>query len=575
VNRRAKPLLSLDLQRWRMRFVLTLLFGAFAALTARAAYLQGWQTEFLNKEGDKRANRVVEIPAHRGMITDRRGEPLAISTPVESIWLNPREATATPSQIQSLANLLSLDPDDLARQFRDKSRAFVYLRRQTSPELAVAALNLGIKGLHADEEYRRFYPAGEVAAQVIGITGVDDKGLEGLEYAYQDWLAGQPGAKRVLRDRLGNVVDQLELMRPPKPGRDLSLSINLQMQYLAYRELAEAVSAHQARSGSAIILDSVTGEVMALANYPAFNPNNRSNLTPSLLRNRAVTDVFEPGSTMKPFLVAAALEAGVVRADTRIDTEAGWLQVGDKRISDVHPKGVMSVAEAIQVSSNVAVAKIVLDMKSEDYWQMLSRVGFGAPPESGFPGEAGGKLRPYESWRPIEKATMAFGHGISVSLLQLAHAYSAIANDGVLPPLTLVKRQETAIGQRVMSEKTADDLLAMLEKVTQDGGTAPQARVVGYRVAGKTGTAHKLVNGSYAGDKYIASFVGMAPASDPRLVVAVMIDEPGGRDYYGGLVAGPVFSRIAAGALRFMALPPDAPLKPLDAPAKPVVAEAT
>jgi cell division protein FtsI (penicillin-binding protein 3) len=574
VSKRANPILRLDLQRWRMRLVLTLLFGGFAALTARATYLQTWQTDFLNEEGEKRVNRVVEIPAHRGMITDRRGEPLAISTPVESVWLNPREAVATPAQIQALASRLGLDPDDLNRLFRDKRKTFVYLKRQVPPELSAEILAMGIKGLHATSEYRRYYPSGEVMAQVLGMTGVDDKGLEGLELAFQASLAGEPGTKRVLRDRLGNVVDELELLRLPKPGRDLSLSLNLQIQYLAYRELAKAVAEHRAKAGAAIVLDTQTGEVLALANVPSFNPNSRAGLTPAQLRNRAVADVFEPGSTMKPFLVASALEVGAIKPETRIDTGPGWFYVGDKRISDVHPKGVISVAEAIQVSSNVATAKIALDMKSGDYWRMLSRLGFGAPPESGFPGEAGGRLRPYESWRPIEKATMAFGHGVSVSLLQLAHAYSAVANDGVQLPLTLEKRQEAAIGQRVMSEVTARQLRTMLEMVTQEGGTAPQARVIGYRVGGKTGTAHKLVDGRYAPDKYISSFVGMAPASKPRLVAAVMIDEPSGKQYYGGLVAGPVFSRIMAGALRFMALPPDAPLEDLPAPTGPVVGEA-
>jgi cell division protein FtsI (penicillin-binding protein 3) len=557
-----------------MRLMLTLLFGGFAALAARAIYLQTWQTDFLNEEGEKRVNRVVEIPAHRGMITDRRGEPMAISTPVESIWANPREVQATPRQVQAVASALGLDPDELARVLRDKQKAFVYIKRQVPPELAATVLALDIPGLHSSSEYRRYYPSGEVMAQVLGMTGVDDKGQEGMELAYQTWLAGEPGAKRVLRDRLGNVVEVLELLRLPKHGRDLSLSLNLQIQYLAYRELADAVAMHKAKAGAAVVVDTLTGEVLALANVPSFNPNNRADFTPARLRNRAVADVFEPGSTIKPFLVASALEVGAVTPNTRIDTGPGWFLVGEKRISDVHPKGVLSVAESLQVSSNVATAKIALGMKSEDYWRTLSRVGFGAPPEAGFPGEAGGRLRPYDSWRPIEKATMAFGHGLSVSLLQLARAYSVFANDGVLQPLTLVKRQEAAIGQRVLSEETAIAVRSMLELVTQDGGTAPQARVTGYRVAGKTGTAHKLVGGGYAADKYISSFVGMAPASKPRLVVAVMIDEPSGKQYYGGLVAGPVFSRIMAGALRFMALPPDAPLESLPVPDGPAVGEA-
>ena len=569
-----KPQMPRELQRWRMRLVMVMMFGGFAALTARAAYLQGWQNDFLNKQGDIRVQRVVEIPAHRGMITDRRGDPLAISTPVESLWLNPSEAEATPAQIQALANRLNLEPDDLRPLFKDKRKTFVYLKRQLPPELASAALALGIKGLHSTPEYRRYYPAGEVMGQVLGVTGVEDKGLEGLEYAYQPWLAGQPGTKRVVRDRLGNIIEVLDQLRAPKHGQDLTLSINLQLQYLAYRELSAAVEQHKAKAGALVALDARTGEILALVNVPTYNPNNRATMKSGSSRNRVVTDTFEPGSTMKPFLVAAALEAGTIKPETRIDTGPGWFMVGEKRISDVHPKGVIDIAEAIQVSSNVATAKIALDMKSEDYWSLLNKAGFGTPPNSGFPGEVGGRLRPYESWRPIEKATMAFGHGLSVSLLQLARAYCAFADEGVLPKLTVIKRNEAAPGVRVMSANTARTLREMMERVTLEGGTAPMARVIGYRVAGKTGTAHKAVKGGYAADKYIGSFVGLAPVSDPRLVVAVMIDEPGGKEYYGGLVAAPVFSKVMAGALRFMAIPPDAPLEDIPAPGD-VVGEAT
>lgn len=571
----ANPLLRIDLQRWRMRVVMILLFGGFAALTARATYLQTWQNDFLNKEGGKRVNRVVEIPAHRGMITDRRGEPLAISTPVESIWINPQETQATPQQIQALATLLEIEPDVLRRSFNDKKKSFVYLRRQLPPEIAAEVLALDIKGLSSTPEYRRYYPSGEVMAQVVGVTGVEDRGLEGLEVVYESWLDGEPGAKRVLKDRLGNTVEDLELLRLPKHGRDLTLSINLQLQYLAYRELADALAKNQAQAGAIAVLDVRSGEILALVNLPAFNPNNRATMSQGRARNRAVSDVYEPGSTMKPFLVAAALEAGTVRPETRIDTGPGWLMVGEKRISDVHPKGNLSVAEAIQVSSNVATAKIALDMKSEDYWRLLNRVGFGAQPNAGLASEASGRLRPYASWRPIEKATMAFGHGMSVSLLQLTRAYAALATDGILPPVTVLKRREMPLGQRVMSIETARAVRAMLELVTQEGGTAPQARVMGYRVAGKTGTAHKLVDGRYAADRYIASFVGLAPASDPRLVAAVMIDEPNGKQYYGGLVAAPVFSRVMTGALRLLAVPPDAPYKSLTAPPAEAVGEAT
>jgi len=573
MNRRANPALHLDLQRWRMRLVLGLMFAAFASLGLRALYLQGWQTEFLNEQGEKRTHRVVEIPAHRGMITDRRGVPLAVSTPVESIWLNPREANAAPVQIQALASLLGRDPDELGRDFGDTRRSFIYLRRHAPPELASSVQALGIKGVDTRQEYRRYYPSAEVTAQILGMTNIDDQGQEGIELAYQSTLAGVPGKKRVLRDRLGNAVDELELLHLPKHGRDLALSLNLQIQYLAYRELAHAVRENKARGGGVVVLDVTSGEILALANYPSFNPNSRSNLTPAQLRNRAVVDVFEPGSTIKPFLVAAALEVEAIRPSTRIDTGPGWFMVGEKRISDVHPKGVLSVGEAIKVSSNVATAMIAMNMKSEDYWRQLSRLGFGAPPGSGFPGEAGGRLRPHESWRQLDKAALGFGHGISVSLLQLARAYAAIANDGVLMPATLIKRQDAVIGQRVMSADTARDVRQMLEMVTQIGGTAPQARVVGYRTAGKTGTAHKYVNGGFARDRYIASFAGLAPASKPRVVVAVMLDEPSGKHYYGGLVAAPVFANIVAGTMRFMALPPDAPLESLPAPG-PVIAEA-
>ena len=575
MSRRVNPLLRLDLQRWRMRLMLGVLFAGYAALSARAMYLQGWQDEFLKEKGEARINRLLTIPAYRGMLTDRRGEPLAISTPVESLWLNPREAEATPEQIASLAALLDLEAAALKKTFGDKGKSFVYLRRLLPPDVAAAALALNIKGLYTKPEYRRYYPSGEVVAHVLGQTSVEDKGIEGVELAYQKWLAGEPGMKRVARDRRGNVVEVLESLKLPRPGQDIALSINLQIQYLAYRELAAAVQQHGARAGAIVVLDAKSGEILALANLPSYNPNNRATMSNDRVRNRAVTDVFEPGSTMKPFLVSSALEVGVVKPDTHVDTGPGYLMVGEKKITDVHPKGNLTVAEAIQVSSNVAVAKIALSMRSEDYWRLLNRTGFGTAPVSGLPGEAAGRLRPHHTWLPIEKATMAFGHGISVSLLQLAHAYTIFANDGLMPPLSVVKRRDAALGQRVISANTSREVRAMLEKVTQDGGTAPQARVMGYRVAGKTGTAHKLVNGAYAPNKYIASFVGMAPASDPRLVIAVMVDEPVGGGYYGGQVAGPVFSRVMAGALRLMAVPPDAPMDSATSPgiASKVVAE--
>lgn len=569
------PLLHLDLQRWRMRLTLALLFGGFAVLSARAVHLQVWQSDFLTDQGEKRVQRVAPIPAYRGMITDRRGEPLAVSTPVETLWANPKEANPTPAQIQSLAHILDKNPDQIAKLFADKSKGFVYLERLVEPPKAEQIKALKITGLHSKPAYRRYYPAGEVAAHILGITNIEDNGQEGLELAYQSWLTGEPGAQRVVKDRPGNVVEILERLKAPKPGRDLALSLNQHIQYLAFRELNEAMERNHAKAGAVVVLDAKTGEILALANTPSYNPNSRATYDPARLRNRAVTDTFEPGSTMKPLLVAAALDAGVVTPETRIDTGPGWFMVADKRITDTHPKGNMSVAEAVQVSSNVAVAKIALDMRGEDYWKLLTRAGLGAPPRSGLPGEVSGRLRPSNTWRPIEKATMAYGHGLSVSLLQLARAYTAFANEGVMPSLTALRREGAATGTRVMSPATAKQVLDMLELATQNGGTAPMARVAGYRVAGKTGTAHKLVDGSYANDRYISSFVGLAPASDPRLVVAVMIDEPNGKEYYGGLVAAPVFSRVMAGALRFMALPPDAPFNRESAPpgAAPIVPE--
>ncbi|MDD5390546.1 MAG: penicillin-binding protein 2 [Gallionellaceae bacterium] len=577
VPRKSHTMLHLDLQRWRMRLTLALLFGGFAALSVRAVYLQAWHNDFLNEEGEKRVQRVAPIPAYRGVISDRRGEPVAVSTPVETIWVNPRQADASPEQIKALATILERDPKQLAHVFADKSKGFVYLERQLEPPKARQIMALNLAGVFSKPEYRRYYPAGEVMGHVLGITNLDDKGQEGVELAFQSWLAGEAGAQRVVRDRLGNVVEVLEQIKPPKPGRDLVLSLNQHIQYLAYRELSDAVTKHNARAGSVVVLDARTGEILALANTPSFNPNSRATYRPEGLRNRAVTDVFEPGSTMKPLLVSAALDAKVVSPETTIDTGPGWFIVGDKKITDTHAKGVLSVSQAIQVSSNVAAAKIALEMRGEDYWRLLTRAGLGAPPQSGLPGEVNGRLRPFASWRPIEKATMAYGHGLSVSLLQLAHAYTAFANQGVMPALTTLRREGAATGVRVMSADAANKVLAMLELVTQNGGTAPMARVAGYRVGGKTGTAHKfkLSGGGYESDKYVSSFVGLAPASNPRLVVAVMIDEPGGHDYYGGLVAAPVFSRVMAGALRFMAVPPDTRFDSDSAPPgeAPVIAE--
>ena len=387
-------LLHLDLQRWRMRLTMALLFGGFAALSVRAVYLQVWQSDFLTDQGEKRVQRIAAIPAYRGMITDRRGEPLAVSTPVETLWANPKEADPTPEQIQALAKLLGKNPQQLSRLFADKSKGFVYLERLVEPPKAAEVKALNIIGVHSKPAYRRYYPAGEVTAHMLGITNIEDNGQEGLELSYQSWLTGEPGTQRVVKDRPGNVVEILERIKAPKPGRDLVLSLNQHIQYLAYRQLIDATEQHQARAGAVVVLDARSGEILALANTPSFNPNSRSTFEADRLRNRAVTDTFEPGSTMKPLFVASALEAGVVTPETRIDTGPGWFQIADRRINDTHAKGVMSVAEAVQVSSNVAVAKIALEMKGEDYWKLLDRAGLGAPPKSGMPGEVSGRLRP-------------------------------------------------------------------------------------------------------------------------------------------------------------------------------------
>jgi cell division protein FtsI (penicillin-binding protein 3) len=421
--------------------------------------------------------------------------------------------------------------------------------------------------VYEQQEFRRYDPAGEVTAHVIGFTGVDDTGQEGVELAYQAMLAGQPGSRRVIKDRLGPVVEDVESIRAAQDGRDLTLSIDSKIQSLAYSALRDAVRQHKARAGALVALDVKSGEILALVNVPSFNPNNRSRLTGAQLRNRAVTDLFEPGSTLKPFTIAAALETGRVTPRTPIATDSGRMTLARYTIRDTHPAPVLTVAQVIQKSSNVGAAKLALAMPAEVMWDLFRRVGFGTAPELGFPGAAAGKLRPYRSWRPIEQATMAYGHGISLSLVQLARAYTIFARDGELVPLTLVKTGAEVSGEKVLSAQTAREMRAMLELAVQPGGTGPRARIMGYRVAGKTGTAHKQENGGYAAHKYIASFVGLAPASAPRVIVAVMIDEPSSDDYYGGSVAAPVFAQVAQGALRALGVPHDAPLEPLDMPA--------
>ena len=572
MNYTSAPAVPLRLPVWRSRLLLGLIFLCFLVMLGRDLYLQGWHNDFLRQKGDARYSRVIELSAHRGMITDRFGEPLAISTPVESISASPQDVDITSEKLRQLAKLMGMHENDVKNKLAETRREFVYLKRQLPPEQAAKVVQLSIPGIFLQREYRRYYPAGDVMAHVVGFTGVDDNGQEGMELAYQDWLAGKAGSRRVIKDRLGHIIEDVESIRTPQEGKTLALSIDRKIQYLAYRELKEAVEANKAKAGGIVVLDAKTGEVLALANMPVYNPNNREKLRSNSTRNRALTDIFEPGSTLKPFTIAAALEAGTVKPDTKIDTGSGHFAIGPATVHDAHPSGVLSVAQVIQKSSNVGAAKIALGLKPEIMWKMLNQVGFGTVPHSGFPGEASGKLRPYKTWRPIEQATMAYGHGISVSLMQLARSYTIFADDGQLMPLSFVKLEEPAAGQQAISANTAEAVRKMLEMVVQPGGTAPRAQIMGYRVAGKTGTAHKLdAAGGYAADRYVASFVGMAPASNPRLIIAIMIDEPSAGQYYGGAVAAPVFSRVMAGALRMLSVPPDAPtnhivIPPEDAP---------
>jgi len=560
VNPAHHPLLSLRLPVWRTRFVLTLLIASFAGLAVRALWLQGMQRDFLQAKGESRYGRTLEMSAHRGMITDRHGEPLAVSTPVESVWASPSTVEIPADKRAALAKALGFTLAELDQKLGDRERDFVWLKRQLPPEKAREVMRLAVPGVFVDKEYRRYYPAGDVASHLIGFTDLDDRGREGIELAFQEQLAGKTGSRRVIRDRKGRVIEDVEGVRAPRQGRDIALSIDLKLQYLAYRELKNAVAMHRARAGSIVVLDVRTGEVLALANVPTYNPNNRARYDTEHARNRALVDLFEPGSTLKPFTVAAALQDGLVRPDSIIQTAGGALTIGSRTIHDAHAAGNLTVSQIIQKSSNVGTARMALSMEPKRMWEALSAAGFGTVPQLGFPGEAGGRLRDHRTWKPIEQATMSYGHGISVSLMQLARAYTVFCTEGELLPLTLLRRTEPVVGVPVIAPETARQLREMLQLVTQPGGTAPRAQVVGYSVGGKTGTAHKLVNGRYAPDRYASSFIGFAPASAPRLIVAVMIDEPSAGHHYGGTVAAPVVSSVLSGALRVLAVPPDLPI---------------
>jgi len=547
------------LPAWRSRLLFLLLLAGMAGLLVRAVYLQGINNDFLQQKGDARYGRVIEVPAHRGMITDRNGEPLAISTPAETVWASPPDVEATPKQVQQLARIIGMTESDLKERLFNTSKEFVYLKRQLPPEQAQQVVRLGIPGISLKREYRRYYPAGEVTSHLLGFTDVDDNGREGIELVHQAKLGGKVGSQQVIKDRRGHIIEDVASLRAPKEGGDVALSIDSKIQSIAFREIQQAVEKHQAKAGSIVVLDAKTGEVLALANWPTFNPNNRVRPALSLLRNRAVTDLFEPGSTMKPFTAAAVLESGKFKSTTMVNTENGKYSIGGRTIHDTHPEHMLSVAQVIQKSSNVGAAKMALSLSPQDFWSSLSENGFGAATGSEFPGEATGRLRDFKTWRPIEQATMSYGNGISVNLLQLARAYTAFANNGELKPVTLLKQDTPVVGSKIYSDETAGAVRAMLEMVVGPGGTAPLAQVAGYRVAGKTGTAHKLQNGRYV-NKYVASFVGMAPASDPRLIVAVMVDDPSSKEHFGGQVAAPAFSSVMGASLRVLDVPYDAPL---------------
>ncbi|HSM68951.1 MAG TPA: penicillin-binding transpeptidase domain-containing protein [Xanthomonadales bacterium] len=539
----------------RLYALLLIFFLSAVALVARAVNLQVTETEFLQGQGESRFLREVDIPTTRGIISDRNGEPLAVSTPVDSVWVNPGEVLQTPEKLELLAKVLETDPDELERKLTQRSaREFVWLRRRLHPDMASQIEALKIQGVFLQKEYRRFYPAGEVAAHVVGFTNIDDIGQEGLELAYNDWLIGEAGRKRVIKDRLGRTVEEVELIKAASPGNDLQLTLDRRLQYLAYTELKRTVLKHGARSGSVVLMDLESGEVLAMVNQPSYNPNQPETGGEGL-RNRAVTDVFEPGSVMKPFAMTSVLEAGSVNPRTPVETTPGTLMISGHTIRDHHDYGLLDVTGVMTKSSNVGITKLALELSPEHMWDTYQRYGFGEATGSGFPGESAGVLRNHRRWRRLEHATIAYGYGISATALQLAQAYAVIANRGRLRHPTLV---QGAINPpvSVIDPRLAQQIAQMLETVTGEAGTGTQARVANYRVAGKTGTSRKASASGYA-SRYVASFAGFAPASRPKLVCVVVINDPTGEKYYGGDVAAPLFASVVSGALRLMNIPPD------------------
>ncbi|MCW7537369.1 penicillin-binding protein 2 [Aquabacterium sp. A7-Y] len=555
------PLLASKTPPWRSKFLVACIGLGFCLLVGRAVYIQIIGTDFYQRQGESRYARTLELPANRGRIIDRNGLILASSVPAPSIWVIPKDLEADTSQKRQLARLLGMSAADLEKRLGDNPN-FVWLKRQVDENVAEQVKALGIKGVHQVKEYKRKYPEGEAAAHVVGFTNVENRGQEGIELAFQNQLSGRDGTRRVIKDRLGRVVEDLGESVNPLDGRDIELAIDSKVQFFAYQRVRDAVAEHKAKAGSVVVLDVQTGEVLALANYPSYVPGERHKLGGSQLRNRALTDTFEPGSTMKPFIASLAMERGLVTPDTPINTAPGWMMVTGSTIRDSHPHDILTVAEVIQKSSNVGTVKMAMQMPPREMWEMFTEIGLGQRPQLPFPGVVSGRLRPYKSWRPIEQATMSFGYGLSVSLFQLARAYTVFARDGELIPISLVKTGQPVNGIPVFQPRTAQVMRKMLQMAAAPGGTAPKAQTIGYSVGGKSGTAHKQEGKGYADRKYRSWFVGLAPVDKPRIVVAVMVDEPNNGKYFGGDVAAPVFSEVVQQTLRMMGVQPDLAVQP-------------
>ncbi len=562
VNYATSPLLASKTPPWRSRFLVALVAGGFLLLIGRAGYIQMVGTNFYQKEGEKRYAHTLELQASRGRVFDRNGQILAASVPAPSVWAIPKDFEATPEQRKELARLLGMSRAELDEKIGDGTANFAWLKRQVDDDRWQGIKALNIKGVYQVREYKRKYPEGEAAAHVVGFTNIEDKGQEGIELAFQKELQGRDGSRNVLKDRLGRVVEDAGDQVDPVDGRNVQLSVDSKVQFFAYQRVRDAVAEHKAKAGSVVVLDAQTGEILALANYPSYDPANRHALSGEQLRNRALTDTFEPGSTMKPFIVAHALETGRVTPDTPIVTAPGSLVVTGTTIKDAHPHPVLTVREVIQKSSNIGASRIAMQFTSREMWELMSGVGFGQKPQINFPGTVTGRLRPWKTWRPIEQATMAYGYGVSASLLQIAHAYTAFARDGEVIPVTMLKQEQPAAGVRVMSAKTAQEVRKMLQLAAGPGGTGTKAQTQGYSVGGKSGTAHKQEGKGYASNKYRSWFVGLAPVDKPRVIVGVMVDEPSNGKHFGGDVAAPVFSQVVQQTLRMMGLPPDIDVKP-------------